>query len=144
MLIVNVVFLSVELEPLANAQRDGTIFPTPNVIVSRTMSDLYEWKRDGSGCLADWLCPLIRPNHTTWTQIDSGDHHIAAVSSNGEVFTWGRCDSGELGHDDNEGRSVPTKVEIPGGEFVVRVSCGGKHTAAVTRTGKLFTWYVIC
>ena len=108
------------------------------------MSELYEWKRDGSGFLDDWVCPLIRPNHTTWTQIDSGDHYIAAVSSNGEVFTWGLSQFGELGHGNFIGKAKPTKVAIPGREAVVKVSCGSHHMAALTRTGKLFTWYVIC
>ena len=77
-----------------------------------------------------------------WAQVACGLCHTAALSSNGEVFTWGSGNWGRLGHGDQNHRFVPTKVEIPGGERIVKVSCGDYHTAAVTASGKLFTWYV--
>ena len=79
------------------------------------------------------------PN-TTWIQIVCCQFHSAAISSNGEVFTWGYVYDldGKLGF---YYKRVPTKVEIPGGEKVVKVACGLWHTAVVTATGKLFTWY---
>ena len=77
-----------------------------------------------------------------WNQIECGLYYNAALSINGELFTWGWGYYGQLGHGDRKDRSVPTKVEIPGGEAVVKVSCGMIHTAAVTASGKLFTWYV--
>ena len=79
---------------------------------------------------------------TPWIQVACGLCHTAALSSNGEVFTCGWGYYGQLGHGDKEDRSVPTKVEIPGGERIVKVACGDYHTAAVTVTGKLYTWYV--
>ena len=79
---------------------------------------------------------------TTWIQISCGPHHTAAVSSSGELFTWGLGSSGQLGHGDEKVQDAPKKVEIPGGEAVVKVACGRSHTAAVTATGKLLTWYV--
>ena len=82
------------------------------------------------------------PHSTSWAQVACSPYHTVAVSSNGEVFTCGNGFSGRLGHGDEKDRSRPTKVEIPGGENVVKVACGRVHTAAVTRTGKLFTWYV--
>ena len=92
---------------------------------------------------------LIAPDGTTWAQIVCGVHNTAAVSNNGEVFTWGSGIGGNLGHGDLDERAVPTKalptkVKIPGGEAVVKVACGTGHTAAVTSTGKIFTWYVSC
>ena len=43
---------------------------------------------------------LIVPN-TTWIQVVCCRYHTAAVSSNGELFTWGRGKYGLLGHGDN-------------------------------------------
>ena len=87
---------------------------------------------------------LNAPDGTTWAQIACGWCHTAAVSSNGDLLTWGSGTSGKLGHGDWkwDNRHAPTEVEIPGGEAVVKVACGRWHTAAVTSTGKLFTWYV--
>ena len=79
---------------------------------------------------------------TPWIQVACGLCHTAALSSNGEVFTCGWGDDGRLGLGIRQNRSVPTKVEIPGGERIVKVACGGAHTAAVTASGKLLTWYV--
>ena len=77
-----------------------------------------------------------------WTQIACGGSHTVALSPKGEVFTWGHGNYGQLGHGDRESRNVPTKVESLSQETIVKVSCGLYHTAAVTSTGKLLTWYV--
>ena len=74
-----------------------------------------------------------------WSQIESGTWHTVALSSNGEVFIWGWV---LLGHDDRQTRCVPTKVDRLSGESIIKVACGGSHTAALTAAGKLFTWYV--
>ena len=109
---------------------------------------LYVWGDNEYGQLGlgHWtkimLPMIINVPGTTWNQVACGDTHTAAVSSNGEVFTWGWGYYGQLGHGDHIDRTVPTKVEIPGGEAVVKVTCGTLHTAAVTASGKLFTWYV--
>lgn len=75
-----------------------------------------------------------------WTQIEFGNFHTVAISTDGEVFTWGLGEQGQLGYGGIESRNVPTKVGSLCGEKIVKVACGGWHTAAVTVTGKLFTW----
>ena len=75
-----------------------------------------------------------------WTQIAYGHCHIVALSTKGEVFTWGRGDM--LGHDDEMDRDIPSKVEKLSGQTIIKVACGRLHTAAVTSEGKVFTWYV--
>ena len=77
-----------------------------------------------------------------WTQIACGGWHSIGLSPNGEVFTWGCGDNGQLGHGDGENWNVPTKVESLSKETIVKVACGNHHTAAVTSTGKLHSWYV--
>ena len=110
---------------------------------------LFVWGKNrygqlGLGCESKVITELriLNVPDTTWTQVACGLFHTAAVSSNGEVFTWGCSGNGQLGHGDCMDRNVPKKVEIPGGEVVVKVACGVYYTAAVTRAGKLFTWYV--
>ena len=100
----------------------------------------------GLGCESKAIMDprILNVPNTTWTQVACGLFHTAAVSSDGEVFTWGYGYYGQLGHGDRKDRTVPTKVEIPGGEAIVKVACGDEHTAAVTATGKCFTWYVSC
>ena len=73
---------------------------------------------------------------TAWVQIACGYEHTVALSSNGEVFTWGKNVCKEHGHC----YSVPTKLGSFSGETVVKVACGYRHSAAVTKSGKLFIW----
>lgn len=86
--------------------------------------------------------------------------HTAAVSHDGEVLCWGRADSGQLGigrrwreadvdgvagHDRDDlaqaGLCYPEKIDAPTVDApFVQVSCGAFHTAAVTASGRVFSW----
>ena len=65
----------------------------------------------------------------------------AAVVEGGKLFMWGNGGSGALGAADSstEDQSTPGLVEL-GGATVASVACGGKHSAAVTDDGKVYTW----
>ena len=113
---------------------------------------LYVWGNNyhgqlglGDEAVLKWIkdpTELNAPHGTAWIQVACGRNHTAAISSNGDLFTWGNGWSGQLGHGNKTDRHAPTKVKIPGGEAVIKVVCGDDQTAAVTATGKLFTWYV--
>eukprot|EP01138_Halocafeteria_seosinensis_P006052 gb/GECG01006186.1/.p1 GENE.gb/GECG01006186.1/~~gb/GECG01006186.1/.p1 ORF type:complete len:456 (+),score=40.70 gb/GECG01006186.1/:1-1368(+) len=79
--------------------------------------------------------------------IDVGEHHCAAVSDEGEVFTWGAGGGtfgqvGGLGHGDKTTQSRPALVETLADQKirVTQVSCGSSHTIALTDDGRVFTW----
>ena len=82
-------------------------------------------------------------NILTWTQVVCGGLHSAALSSNGEVYTWGWGIWGVLGHSDGMSRNEPTKVESLSRERIVKIACGSTHTVALTAAGEVFTWYVV-
>ncbi|KAK2158775.1 hypothetical protein LSH36_164g05038 [Paralvinella palmiformis] len=69
-----------------------------------------------------------------------GYYHTALVTENGDLYTFGETEDGKLGlgHDPDE-HKTPQKVDGIHGK-VVHVSCGGKHTVAVTDTGKMYTF----
>jgi len=73
-------------------------------------------------------------------QIACGSGHTVVLSTEGEVFTWGRGDDGRLGHGDNGWKYVPRITQSLAGQVVVQVTCGSYHTAAVSGNGDLFTW----
>ncbi|CAG7818352.1 unnamed protein product [Allacma fusca] len=66
--------------------------------------------------------------------------HFLALSSDGEVFSWGCGDGGRLGHGDTNSRDEPTLVQSLVGKNVVQISCGSTYSAAITDTGELYTW----
>lgn len=74
-----------------------------------------------------------------------GFSHSMALTYNGDVYVWGTNESGCLGLGRNDGKSKnkrntrhPLKLELE--DDIVDISCGWKHSAAVTRDGKLLTW----
>ncbi|KAL5831715.1 hypothetical protein ACOSQ4_017069 [Xanthoceras sorbifolium] len=84
--------------------------------------------------------------------ISCGPWHTAAVTSAGQLFTFGDGTFGVLGHGDRNSVSIPREVESLKGLRTVRAACGVWHTAAVVEvmvgnssssncsSGKLFTW----
>lgn len=75
-------------------------------------------------------------------QIACGSGHTVVLSTEGEVYTWGRGDDGRLGHGDNGWKYVPRITRSLAGQVVTQVTCGSYHTAAVTGNGDLYTWCV--
>ncbi|CAM9120911.1 unnamed protein product [Choristocarpus tenellus] len=84
------------------------------------------------------------------TAVGWGGLTTAAVTPKGEVYCWGRADSGQLGigyewiHETAAhvmGVEWPSLVMGPlDGKRTVSVACGGFHTAAVTEEGCVYTW----
>ena len=73
-------------------------------------------------------------------QIACGSGHTVVLSTEGEVYTWGRGDDSRLGHGDNGWKYVPRITRSLAGQVVTQVTCGSYHTAAVTGNGDLYTW----
>jgi alpha-tubulin suppressor-like RCC1 family protein len=87
--------------------------------------------------------PRINPgDKLELIHIECGGSHTVGLIKNGMVASWGDNDNGQLGVNDWEKRSVPTTVETLDGSVITKISCGGYHTAALTKKGELFTWYV--
>jgi len=69
-----------------------------------------------------------------------GPGHSAAITSDGNLYTWGMGRDGQLGHGDTEPRLEPILVSALADKTVVAVSCGATHTAALTDEGRVYTW----
>lgn len=64
-------------------------------------------------------------------QITCGWSHSVALTSKGEVFTWGNGDHGKLGHGSGKKVSTPQLVDKLVGHKVVRVASYNEHTACL-------------
>ena len=67
---------------------------------------------------------------------------LAAISSSGELFTWGCGEYGRLGHGDNASQWRPKQVKALADHRVVQVACGSRdaQTLALTDEGMVFSW----
>ncbi|GMH01708.1 hypothetical protein Nepgr_003547 [Nepenthes gracilis] len=128
--------------------------------------DLFTWG-DGtynSGLLGHWseashwvpkkVSGPMEGLHVSY--IACGPWHTAAVTSAGQLFTFGDGIFGALGHGDRCSTRIPREVEALRGLRTLRVACGTWHMAAIVEivmgeasnsealnrplSGKLFTW----
>ncbi|CDK24573.1 unnamed protein product [Kuraishia capsulata CBS 1993] len=84
--------------------------------------------------------------------ITGGEHHSIALSSSGEVYTFGRYDMKEVGipkdklpeytFKDQHGnpRSIPVPTKLDSLPPVKTVAAGSHHSLAVTTDGIVFAW----
>eukprot|EP00096_Caligus_rogercresseyi_P005963 TRINITY_DN22061_c0_g1_i1.p1 TRINITY_DN22061_c0_g1~~TRINITY_DN22061_c0_g1_i1.p1 ORF type:complete len:496 (+),score=112.53 TRINITY_DN22061_c0_g1_i1:91-1488(+) len=74
--------------------------------------------------------------------IACGSSHSAAISSNGELYTWGCGEYGRLGHGDNVTQMRPKQVKALAGKRVIQVACGSRdaQTLALTDDGMVYSW----
>lgn len=81
--------------------------------------------------------------------ISCGASHTGVYTDQGYAYSWGYAGDGQLGHGNRKRRDTPCRVvaldpsslsDEKGADQIIWVGCGWRHTAAVTRGGKLLTW----
>ncbi|XP_068327784.1 PH, RCC1 and FYVE domains-containing protein 1-like isoform X2 [Pyrus communis] len=119
-----------------------------------SLGDVYVWGEiwsDGNGpdgftnsipTKTDVLIPKPLESNVVLDvqQIACGVRHVALVTRQGEVFTWGEESGGRLGHGIDRDFSRPRLVEFLAINNIEFVACGEYHTCAVSTSGDLFTW----
>ncbi|TYI12293.1 hypothetical protein ES332_A09G267200v1 [Gossypium tomentosum] len=119
-----------------------------------SLGDLYVWGEvwsdglnpDGSVSLVPAKIDVLTPKPLESNvvldvhQIACGARHVALVTKQGEVFTWGEELGGRLGHGIEKDFSRPQLVEVLALTTVEFVASGEYQTCAVSTAGDLFTW----
>lgn len=74
--------------------------------------------------------------------IACGSAHSAAITSQGELYTWGLGEYGRLGHGDNNTLLKPKLIQKLVGQRVVQVACGSRdaQTLCLTEDGLVYSW----
>ncbi|XP_037077204.1 E3 ubiquitin-protein ligase HERC2-like [Pollicipes pollicipes] len=110
---------------------------------------LYTWGRGrygrlGHGDSEDQTRPRLVETLVGWKVVDvacgSGDAQTLCITDDDNVWSWGDGDYGKLGRGGSDGCKVPMKIESLSGLGVVRVECGSQFSAALTRSGSVYTW----
>jgi alpha-tubulin suppressor-like RCC1 family protein len=77
---------------------------------------------------------------TNWKQVSVGGGHVAAIKTDGTLWTWGTGTNGQRGDASTlTNRSTPVTI-FAGGNNWKQVSAGNFHTAAIKTDGTLWTW----
>ncbi|XP_041007909.1 ultraviolet-B receptor UVR8 isoform X2 [Juglans microcarpa x Juglans regia] len=72
-------------------------------------------------------------------EVSCGGYHTCVLTSSGQLYTWGSNENGCLGIGSTDVFHIPERVQGPFLKSpVTKVSCGWKHTAAIS--GNIFTW----
>ena len=71
-------------------------------------------------------------------KISCGAYHSMALTSDGEVFSWGHNTFAQLGDKTYNSRSTPTQVLFR--DKIISISCGTNHSIALTQTGSAYVW----
>ncbi|GAA0174348.1 guanyl-nucleotide exchange factor [Lithospermum erythrorhizon] len=117
----------------------GDVYIWGEVCFDGTSNDTYGNPNSGKN---DVLIPKLLESNVVLDvhQISCGVRHVALVTRQGEIFTWGEESGGRLGHGIEKDFSLPRLVESLAVTSIEFVACGEHHTCAVTQYGDLFTW----
>ena len=105
---------------------------------------LWTWGSNASGELGTGadrpnnLTPARVGTGTRWASVSAGATHMAAVTTDGTLWTWGNNPSGGLGDGTTTSRSTPAEVGV--GTHWASVVAGSMSTAAIATDGTLWTW----
>ena len=74
--------------------------------------------------------------------ISAGEQHSLAIGKD-SCYSWGSNSMGQLGvgsPNTLDMSVLPIKIPIPEGMVIKKIAAGGRHSAAITKCGKLLTW----
>ncbi len=69
--------------------------------------------------------------------ISVGESHVIALNKQGEVYTWGKNNKGQLGTGNTTTNNKATKLNL---KNIKKVKAKGNTTYAITKEGKVYAW----
>jgi alpha-tubulin suppressor-like RCC1 family protein len=118
----------------------------PNGSAIKTDGTLWTWGSGGNGrlgnaAITDRSTPVTTfAGGTNWKQVSCGSGHMAAIKTDGTLWTWGSGADGRLGNAAITDRSTPVTTFAGGTDWKQVDSEESFHSAAIKTDGTLWTW----
>lgn len=84
--------------------------------------------------------PVAQPDGVKFTDIQLGGYHSLALGDDGNLYSWGQNDKGQLGTGGTASVNVPTKLAVPGNPSFTDISGGEYYSLALTDEGVAYGW----
>ncbi|KAK7101348.1 hypothetical protein V1264_024139 [Littorina saxatilis] len=84
-------------------------------------------------------CVTGLPPRMKIKQVGVSSDHVVVVTTERQVYSWGRGDKGQLGHGDCQGQSSPRLVEALKGKSITMACCGDDFSAFSSDNGLVLT-----
>ena len=112
----------------------------------RTDGTLWVWGHNWAGCLGlnqahdntKYSSPKQVPG-TTWSKIRSGFYNMAAIKTDGTLWTWGSNADGRDGTNSGQNTDRSSPVQVPGTTWS-DVWCGSHGSGAIKTDGTIWSW----
>ena len=76
--------------------------------------------------------------HSFVDQVACGSHHSLCLTADGDIFSWGQNNCGQIGSGTTTNQSTPRKVSASfGGRKVIGITCGQTSSMAVLENGEV-------
>ncbi|XP_042464530.1 PH, RCC1 and FYVE domains-containing protein 1-like isoform X2 [Zingiber officinale] len=120
----------------------GDVYVWGEVICDSSTRISADKSSNPSGARTDILLPKPIESNVVLDahHVACGVRHVALVTRQGELFTWGEESGGRLGHGVGTDIIHPRLLESLSTFNVDYVACGEFHTCAITAAGELYTW----
>ena len=120
--------------------------------------NLYSWGKNNYGQIGDGttnnynLAVAVKTEGTPMAgkkvvDFSISNEHTVALTSDGQIYAWGRNESGQLGNGTNTASTLPVAVKTAGtpfaGKKAVQVVAGGwegAHSLALGTDGTVYSW----
>lgn len=127
--------------PSSSSGEDSPITPATPRFIRQPLQRHHRWKRNGSSSLSLDSTLFRMPQQ----EKSNGPRPDRLVSLGRQllhtsVWTWGQGGVGQLGLSDCVSRDTPTAVRHLQGVGVCKISCGSRHSLALTLDGRVLAW----
>ncbi|NWU93491.1 RCBT2 protein, partial [Upupa epops] len=121
----------------------------PHVVLATEEGEVYTWGHNaysqlGNGTTNHGFVPCqVSTNlvNKKVIEVACGSHHSMVLTSDGEVYTWGYNNSGQVGSGSTANQPIPRRVtSCLQNKIVVNIACGQMCSMAVVENGEVYVW----